>query len=753
MFSIIKKLKKKRFFFIFIFLYLSFSNAISDVYDEIKVNGNDRISPETIIMFSGLKINEDIDIEQLNDSIKNLYKTDYFKNVEISTNQNTINIYVNENPIIQSITIVGIKNKEILKQLSEITKKSEKYPYLINRVKDQRDLLFNIVRNYGFYFAKLETKLTNNKRNSVDILFEFTLGDRAEIKKINFTGNKIFKDSKLRNIIQSEEGKFWKFLSSNKYLNERKINNDERLLSQYFKNKGYYQAKIKSSYAKNVDNRFFELNYNIDSGEKYFFNDFNIKLSENFDDNSLNQINKITKKLKGKKYSEKILNRIVDDIDKIALKNEFIFVNTKYNLTIIEKNRINVDFIFENLEKFYVERINIFGNFITEEKVIRNSLIIDEGDAFSDILFDKSLDAIKSRRIFKSVKSEVIDSKIDNQLKEINIFVEEKPTGEIFAGAGTGTSGATVSAGISENNYLGKGIRLSTNLTIAEEEIKGKFSVVNPNFNNTDRSLNATVESSTSDFLSTGGFKTSRTGFSMGTGFEQYQDLYVNFDVSTYYEKLETASTASSHKKRQEGDYFENLLNYKLTLNKLDQNFQPTEGHKVSFNQVLPIYSDDLSIENTFNLSKYYSVTDNLILSGKFFFKAVNSIDDDVRVSRRVYIPSSKLRGFETGKIGPKDGNEYVGGNFGSAINLNTTLPNILSGYENVDLNLFFDAATLREVDYDSSLESSKIRSSTGVSVNIFTFIGPLSFSYAIPVSSEPSDKTEKFRFRIGTSF
>ena len=166
-----------------------------------------------------------------------------------------------------------------------------------------------------------------------------------------------------------------------------------------------------------------------------------------------------------------------------------------------------------------------------------------------------------------------------------------------------------------------------------------------------------------------------------------------------------------------------------------------------------PIYSDDLSIENTFNLSKYYSVTDNLILSGKFFFKAVNSIDDDVRVSRRVYIPSSKLRGFESGKIGPKDGNEYVGGNFGSAINLNTTLPNVLSGYENVDLNLFFDAATLREVDYDSSLESSKIRSSAGVSVNIFSFIGPLSFSYAIPVSSEPSDKTENFRFRIGTSF
>ena len=167
----------------------------------------------------------------------------------------------------------------------------------------------------------------------------------------------------------------------------------------------------------------------------------------------------------------------------------------------------------------------------------------------------------------------------------------------------------------------------------------------------------------------------------------------------------------------------------------------------------MPIYSDDLSIDNTLNLSRYYSLTDNLILSGKFFFKAVNSIDDNVRVSRRVYIPSSKLRGFESGKFGPKDGDEYVGGNFGSALNFNTTLPNILSGNENIDFSLFFDAASLREVDYDSSLESSKIRSSTGIAVNWFTVIGPLSFSYAIPLASEPTDKTESFRFRIGTSF
>jgi len=223
--------------------------------------------------------------------------------------------------------------------------------------------------------------------------------------------------------------------------------------------------------------------------------------------------------------------------------------------------------------------------------------------------------------------------------------------------------------------------------------------------------------------------------------------------LSTFYEKLETSSTASNIKKKQEGDYFENLLSYALSLNKLDQNFQPTDGYKTTFSQILPIYSDDLSIENIFNAARYYSVTDNLILSGKIFLKAVNSIDDNVRVSRRVYIPSSKLRGFQSGKIGPKEGNEYVGGNYGSAINLDTTLPNVLAGYENIDVSLFFDAANLWHVDYNSSLDSNKLRSSAGIAVNWFTVIGPLSFSYAIPISEESTDKTESFRFRIGTSF
>ena len=747
--NIVRKLKFK----VLICLLLSISYSNAQIYEEIRVNGNERLSVETIIMFSGLKIGEDIKNKDINLSIKKLYETNYFKDIKILTDKKKIEISIIENPIIQSIKINGVKNKSILTQLTDVTKKSEKYPYLKSKILKQNNLLLNIVRSSGFYFSEIDTKIVDNEDNSVDIIYDFNLNKRAIIKKISFQGDKIFKESKLRNVIKSEEGRFWKFITSNKYLDERKIKIDEVLLKQYYQRKGYYNVNIKSSYAKNINNEYFELIFNIDAGQKFFFNDISIEISENFNKINFLQIDKKIKELKGKKYSSKIINKILDEIDNIILQKEYVFLNTEYEPTIVDNDKINIRFKFKDLEQFYVDQINIFGNFITEEKVIRNSLIIDEGDPFNEVLLNKSINAIKSRGIFKSVDTITKIDESDNQKKIIDIIVEEAPTGEIFAGAGTGTSGATITAGIKEKNYLGKGIKLISNLSLSENAVKGKFSVVNPNFKNTDRSINTTIESTSSDFLNTGGFKTSRTGFGVGTGFEQYDDFYVNLDISAYYEKLETTSTASAQKRKQEGDYLENLFSYNLTLNKLDQNYQPTDGHKISFNQVLPVYSDDLSVENTISLSKYNSISDNLILSGKFFFKSVNSIDDDVRVSRRVYIPSSRLRGFESGKIGPKDGEEYVGGNFGSALNLNSTLPNILSGNENIDLNLFFDAATLREVDYDSSLESSKIRSSTGISVNWFTIIGPLSFSYAIPITKESTDETESFRFRIGTSF
>ena len=269
-------------FFLLLFTVNTYKSAFSDVIKKIEVNGNDRLAEQTIILFTELNVDDNIDTEDLNQSFKKLFETDYFNDVKISFNDGVLKINVVENPLIQSIKIEGIKNKSIEDDLSKITKKIEKYPYLENKVKDQKNTLLNIIRSNGFYFAEIQTIIIDNNNNSVNIIYKFNLGERAKISEIKFIGNKIFKNNKLRNIIVSEETKPWKFLTTNKYLDEGRINLDVNLLENYFRNKGYYNVAVKSSSAKIIDKNNFVLTFNIDSGKKYYFNNVDLKVTDSY---------------------------------------------------------------------------------------------------------------------------------------------------------------------------------------------------------------------------------------------------------------------------------------------------------------------------------------------------------------------------------------------------------------------------------------------------------------------------------------
>ena len=743
-------LKYLTFLFLFNIFFLN-HNSFSENIKKFDIQGNDRVSDNTIIIFSNLNIGEKITTENLNRALKELYYTDYFKDISIGHKNGIVEIKVIENPIIQSVEINGIDSNRIYENLKEVTMKIEKYPFVENKISQQVILIQNILKSNGYYFVNLEPSIKNNDNNTVDLVYNIDLGEVAKIKKISFIGDRVFRDNTLRNVILSEENKFWKFLTSNKFLDTNRINTDIIRLKKYYQNRGYFDIKIKSATALITDENQFELIFNINSGNKFFFNNIQILNKENYEIENIEIFEKKLKKLEGKEYSKKKIDSLIDELNEYILQNNFIFVNAKYKEIINEQDKININISLDELEKQYVNRINIFGNFITDEKVIRNEFIVDEGDAFNDVLFNKSISKIKARNIFKSVNYS-INNETDIS-KNIDIIIEEKATGEISAGAGTGTTGSSLNAGIKENNYLGLGIKLDANAIISDDSLKGRFSVINPNYNNSDKSIKTIIENTTNDFMSTSGYKTNRTGFIFGTEFEQKTNLFVNLELSNYYEDLKTSSTANNLLRNQEGTYFENLITYSLKYNRLNQDYQPTDGYINNFSQTLPLISDDKSIENSFTSSIYHSLSDNLILSANLYLKTINSIDDDVRISKRVFVPGRKLRGFESGKIGPKDGNQFIGGNYASALNLNSTLPNVLFENENIDVNFFIDLANVWEVDYNSSIDSNKIRSSTGVAVNWFSGIGPLTFSYAIPLSEADTDITERFRFQIGTSF
>ena len=414
----------------------------------------------------------------------------------------------------------------------------------------------------GYYFAKVDATKETLDDNKVNITFKVDLGEKTKINKISFIGNKIYKDSKLRSVIVSEEYKFWKFISGKKYLNEKLNKLDLRLLKNFYLNKGYYNVDINSSFAKMISENEFELIFNINSNEKIYFDNLELNLPADYDKENFQSLEKLFSKVKGLPYSINIIQEILDEIDLITINEQYESIKASVNEN-ITSNKINIVFTIEDTEKLMVEKINIFGNNVTNENVIRNQLLIDEGDPYNEILSNRSINNIKGLNFFKSVKKDVVEGK-NPQTRVINIEVEEKPTGEISAGAGFGTSGGTIIFGVKENNYLGKGLSVNSNFTINSESIKGLLSIRNPNYKNSNKSAYASVEATETDKLTASGYRMNKTGFNLGTKFEYFDDLFVGFSTSSFIEKIETNNTASARQKSQEGNYFDSFFGLSL---------------------------------------------------------------------------------------------------------------------------------------------------------------------------------------------
>ena len=727
--------------------------AKAEIINDVKISNNDRLSKESIIVFGNIKIGSNYSNEDLNNLLKNLYLTDFFSDIDIEIKNNILFIKVTENPLIQSIVINGIKSNRIKDLIIENLKLKEKSPFNENHALNDLSKIKNTLSTNGYYFSQVKNSIQENSNNTIDLIYDIELGDKALIEKIIFTGDKIYKDNKLRSLIVSEEKKFWKFISKKKYLDVSRLALDKRLLKQFFLNKGYYDVQITDSSANLLDTGIFVLTFNIDAGTKYKVRNTKLTLPIDYEEKNFSKILELLEEQKNEIYSLKKLNKIVNQINKITLQKEYQFITASLNENKIDSNLLDIEIEVSETKKSYIEKINIFGNNITEEVVIRNSFEIDEGDAFNELLQAKSINNLKAKNIFKKVTSNVRKGSDDSK-KIIDITIEEKPTGEISLGAGVGTDGSTIGFAVSENNYLGKGIRLNAELRLSEEKVKGEFTVHNPNFNYSDKALDMSIYSTVTDKLADFGYESSTAGFSFGTGFEQYEDFFIIPKISTTYEKLETNSTASNSLKKQKGEYFDSIITYRLNYDKRNQSYQPTDGFLSSFVQSVPMISDDYAILNGYDFAKYNEFGDKWNTSLSLYTRSITSLNDkDVRISKRLSLPSSKLKGFTAGKIGPLDGTDYIGGNYATSLNFTSTLP-IFQTMQNADFRFFVDAGNVWGVDYSSSIDdSNKIRSSSGFAVNWYTVIGPLNFSVAKPITKASSDKTETFQFNLGTTF
>ena len=742
----------KNIFLILTFLVFVPKFSYSEIIKKIEISGNERISSETIKMFTKKNIGENIEDNDLNEILKRIYDSTFFEDVKVSIKENILKIVVLENPLVENVEIKGPKAKKIVEELKKNLQVKARTSYNeISFLKDKKKIT-EILKQKGYFFSKVDVIVESLSDNKVNLIYNVEIGDKAKIKKISFIGDKIFKDRKLRSIIVSEEYKFWKFISGKKYLNQNLISLDERLLKNFYLNKGFYNVKINSSFARLINDTEFELIYNIIPNKRYSFNQISLKLPLDFEQKNFDDLNNFFVKLKGKQYSLFTIEKILDEIDKIILDKEYKTLESKVDENVYE-DKIDLTFTISEGEKYSIDRINIYGNNITQENVIRNQLLIDEGDEFNSILTAKSINNIKALNIFKSVNSEIIYN--DDRRKRIDITIEEKATGEIMAGAGVGTDGTSFSFAVKENNYLGRGIGLTSELTVSEETIKGQLRVKNPNFKNSDKSVNFNVQSLETDRLTDSGYKTNKTGFGFGTSFEYQDDVIIGIGQDSFYEKIDTNSSASTRQKAQAGNYWDTFLNVDLDYDKRNQKYKTSDGFRSFYAVNLPVISENNSLTNTYIFSFFEELYQDNVTKLSFYAKSSTSLtNDDIKLSERIFLPGHRLRGFVSGGVGPKDGNDFIGGNYASSVNIQTSIPQLLPNIQNMDVSMFLDAGNVWGVDYDSSLsDTNKIRSSIGIGVDWFTLVGPLSVSFSHPISKVDTDRTETFKFNLGTTF
>ena len=739
-------------FIIFIALIFFTKNLYSQNADII-VSGNERYDKQTIIVYGEINPQASYDKNDINNILKNLYSTNFFENVQITFENNDLKINVKEYPIISKINIEGEKTNKFKELLLERISSKEKGPFIKDVLEKDISNAKSLYEFLGFNRAEIDAKFKELSNNQVEVFFFVEKGERLKISEIQFIGDKKIRDKRLRDVIASEENKFWKFLSRNTVLNNKNIELDKRLLSNYYKSIGYYDVKVLSE-SVTIDEEGVKLIYNISAGQRYRVNKISTNIDDALDKNVFFQINKEFKKVIGDYYSPFKVKSILDELDDIINANDLQFVQHSVN-EIVSAEGIELKInIFEG-EKNTVERVNIFGNTVTNEDVIRAELLLDEGDPFNKLKLDQSLSELRARGIFSEVNSKVKPGS-EKDLKIIDITVEEKPTGEITAGAGVGSDGSTVAFGVKENNWLGSGIQLSSFLEVDESKVRGELRFSNPNFDYTGNALGFNIGAVTNDQSEDSGYKNNTISFGTSIDFEQYRNIFIRPGVSFVSDDLTVDSTASNLLKKQAGTYNELSLDYAIRRDERNRAYMPTKGYVTSFYQSVPLASDNASIKNVLTLSNYKSFGENLVGTFKFYGAAVNSLDDskDVRISKRINVPTNRLRGFKRNKVGPVDGTDYVGGNYVSAVNFEALLPNFLPNSTNADVSLFLDFANVWGVDYSDVLDDSdKVRSSTGIFTNWLSPIGPLSFTLSTHLSKKSTDQTQGFKFNLGTTF
>jgi len=731
--------------------------AVRPILSDIRVEGSQRVDPGTVLSYMRLKAGDRYDRERLDESLKALYATGYFKDVQFRQDGSTLVVAVQENPVINRIVFEGNRRIEDETLAAELQLKP-RLVYTVARAQIDAQRIVEIYRRSGRFSVTVEPKLIELEQNRVDLVFEIDEGELTEIHRIVFVGNKRFSDSQLRSEINTEETRWYRFLSSSDIYDPDRLAFDQELLRRFYLRNGFVDFQVISAIAELApDREGFLITFTLEEGEQY-------------DVASVDVISRL-KDLDGaalKPYVEVDVDDAynIDDVDATvdALTDEvgrygYAFVDVRPRVTRRTEEK-KVDIVFEIGEgpRVYVERIDIVGNVRTLDEVIRREMQLAEGDAFNRAKIRESERRIRRLGFFEKVS-------IDNRPSDtadrtiVTVEVTEQSTGELSFGAGVSSdSGLLANASIRERNLLGRGQDLLLSFGLSFDDAQLDLSFTEPYFLNRPLSAGIDAFASEQDREDESNFQQKSVGGGFRIGYELARRWRQTWGYQLRQDDIEADEDASRFIRAQEGVAITSRVSHRLSYDNTDNFFSPSDGMRFTMENAVAGLGGDVSYFSTeLKGSIFFPVAEKTVLSFTGRAGGITGLADDVRLNDRYFLGGTSFRGFAVSGIGARDAatDDALGGNLFYLGTAELSFPLGLPDEVGLTGRVFTEAGSLFDVDEDGPgvQDSEAPRVSVGAGLTWQSPFGPLRIDFGYAVVKEDFDEAEIISFTFGTRF
>ena len=739
-------------------MIISYSALATSTYvKDIKISGLERVEPETVLSYIDVKENSSIKQEKFNESLKQLYSTGLFSDVNFKIEPNgDLLINITENPIVNKRVFDGNEklDSEMLEKEVSLAPRS-----IYSRAKVQQDVerILNIYKRTGRYAVTVSPKIIQRDQNRIDLVYEIIEGPVANISKINFIGNKRYSDKDLQSTIMSKESRWFRVLSSSENYDAEKTNYDKELLRRFYLKQGFADFRVVSAIAELTPNKeSFVVNYNIDEGKRYKIN--KIEIVSDIKDIDIETLNKEVLYSTGDWYNDQKTDKTISVLTEELGKKSFAFVSVVPELIKNTKTG-EVDVIFNIKEgaRYFVDKINITGNIRTHDKVIRRAFRIDEGDAFNASKIKDSRRNVENLNYFSKV--DISTSPKGLNKADLNVNVEEKSTGYFNVGLGYSTvNGALIKTGVVENNFKGLGQQLGLDISISGRTSEYDISFTEPYFMGRPLSAGFDLFRTETDYQDEASYDSETTGgrFRLGWKYTDNLSQYLRYTLKND-EISNVSDDASIYVREEAGERLGSVIGQTVVYDKRDSSIAPKEGYYVSFgNDVAGLGGDEKYFKFDTKAYKFYTLADHYTF--KLFLNAgyiLPYAGEDITLSNRYYLGGTTLRGFDTAGIGARDKatNDSLGGNWmlytGSELSFPMGLDELgIKGKTFIDIGMLGkpDNADSAGIEY-----SSIPRVAAGFGFEWMSPMGQIDIDFAFPIVKEDYDETQVFRLNFGT--